>query len=128
MLRYSIFVLISVLLINDVGFTQSITSQETSQTAKVKTEVQRRGTGPKSRVKVTLRNNTEVRGYINRISDSSFELTDRNTGQTTTIAYADTSRVQGNGLSKGAKIAIIAGVGVAILVVVIAAEFKANGY
>ena len=62
MLRYSVFLLISVLLINDVSFTQSITSQETSQTAKVKTEVQRRGTGPKSRVKVTLRNNTEVRG------------------------------------------------------------------
>jgi hypothetical protein len=39
-------------------------TQETPQATKLKAEVQKRGTGEKSRVRVTLRNGTELRGHI----------------------------------------------------------------
>jgi hypothetical protein len=95
---------------------------------KVKASVQKRGIGEQSRVKVKLRNKEEIKGYINKIEDASFDVTDKTTGQATTILYIDVERIQGAGLSKGAKIGIIAGVGVAIVAVVFAAELKAHGY
>ena len=47
-------------------------------------------------------------------------MTDKKTGRATPIPYADVEKVQGSGLSKGAKIGIIAGAAVAIVAVVIA--------
>ena len=58
----------------------------------------------------------------------SFDVTDKNTGRATTIPYADVEKVQGSGLSKGAKIGIIAGVAVVTFVVVIAVALKSAGY
>jgi len=76
----------------------------------VKAEVFKRGTGEKARVKVKLRDGSEVRGYISKTNEDSFELRDKS-GKSVTIAYADVISVRKLGLSKGAKIGI--GVGVA---------------
>ena len=92
-------------------------TEEAFQPAKVKADVQKRGIGEKSRVKVRLRNKEQVKGYISKIEDASFDVTDKNTGRATTISYADVQKVQGPGLSKGAKIGI--GVGAAVVVVVV---------
>ena len=127
-MRHFALLLIGVLVLNSVAVPQTTQTQEASQSAKVKAEVQRRGTGEKSRVRVRLRNKAEVKGYISKIEDSSFDVTDKITGQATRISYGDAERVQGAGLSKGAKIGIIVGIGVAIVVVVFAAEAKAHGY
>jgi hypothetical protein len=78
--------------------------------AKAKMEVQKRGTGEKSRVRVTLSNKTEVKGYISQIGTDSFQVTSQKSGEVTTIAYTDVEKVRGQGLSKGAKIAIAVGV------------------
>jgi hypothetical protein len=97
---------------------------ETSHAAKVKAEVQKRGTGEGSKVIVKLRNsNTEVKGYISKIDETSFEVKDKKTGQATTIAYADAEKVRGPGLSTGTKVAIGVGIGaiLAVGIVVIAA-------
>jgi hypothetical protein len=95
------------------GATQ-VQTQETSQTAKVKAEVQKRGMGEESRVKAKLVNGAEVKGFISKIEEASFAVTDKKTGQTTTIPYADVQKIQGLGLSKGGKIVIAVGVGAAV--------------
>ena len=96
---------------------QQVQKQEAAQVAKTRAKVQKRGTGEKSQVKVKLVNGGEVKGYVSKIEESSFIVTDKKTGQTTAVAYADVQKIQGAGLSKGAKIALVA-VGVAVVVLV----------
>jgi hypothetical protein len=127
-MKHFAVLLVGVLVLNSVAVPQTTQTQEASQSAKVKAEVQRRGTGEKSRVRVRLRTKVEVKGYISKIEDASFDVTAKSTGQATKIPYGDVERVQGAGLSKGAKIGIIVGIGVAIVVVVFAAEAKTHGY
>ena len=87
--------------------------------AKAKSEVQKRGAGKRSRVRVTLRNTTEVKGYISRIDADTSQVADRKSGQVTTIAYQDVTRIRGGGVFSGAKIAIVAGIGVAAIVILV---------
>jgi len=108
-MKHFTILLVAVLVFNHVAVPQATQTQGASQAAKVKTEVQKRGTGEKSRVKVRLRNKAEVNGYISKIEDASFNVIDKKTGRATTIHYADVGKLQGSGLSKGAKIGIIVG-------------------
>ena len=99
------------------------------QAARVRTAVEKRGVGEMSRVKVTLNNKTQVKGYISKIDETSFGVTDIRTRQSTTIPYADVEKVGGPGLSKGAKIGIAVGVGVAVTALVIyLAACRGNSY
>jgi len=127
-MKHFILLLVAVLVFNSVAVTQATQTQGASQAAKVKTEVQKRGIGEKSRVKVRLRNKAEVKGYISKIEDASFDVIDKKTGRATTIPYADVERVQGSGLSKGAKIGIIVGSAVVTDAVVIAVGVCRAGY
>src|SRR5215469_11093144 len=122
------FCLAASLLFNSLGVAQGTETQEMVRVTKLKASVQKRGIGENSRVKVTLRKKEEIKGYISKIEDASFDVTDKTTGQPKTILYVDVEKIQGAGLSKGAKIGIIAGAAVVIVVVVFAAEFKAHGY
>ena len=127
-MKHFILLLVAVVVFNSVAVTQATQTQGASQAAKVKTEVQKRGIGEKSRVKVRLRNKAEVKGYISKIEDASFDVIDKKTGRATTIPYAEVEKVQGSGLSKGAKIGIIAGAAVVIVAVVIAVGVCGAGY
>ena len=127
-MKHVTVLLVAVLVFNSVAVAQATQTQGASQAAKVKTEVQKRGTGEKSRVKLRLRNKAEVKGYISKIEDASFDVTDKKTGRATTIPYAEVEKVQGSGLSKGAKIGIIAGAAVVIVAVVIAVGVCGAGY
>jgi hypothetical protein len=88
---------------------------------KAKAEVQRRGAGEKSHVKVRLRDKTQLKGYISRIDTDSFQLREEKTGKELTIAYDSVENIHGRGLSTGAKVAIGIGVGAAIGVAVMLA-------
>jgi hypothetical protein len=90
----------------------------TPQVAKIKAQVQKRGSGEKSKVRVTLGDGTMVKGYISNIEESSFDVNGNKTGQATSISYSDVQKVQGPGLSKGAKIGIVVVAGAAIVAVV----------
>ena len=125
-MKHFTLLLVWVLTFNNVVVAQAAQTQEASQA--VKADIQKRGIGEKSRLKVRRRNKPEVRGYISKIEDTSFEVTDKKTGQVTTIPYADVEKLQGAGLSKGAKIGLIAGLGVAIVALVIVAGLKSSGY
>ena len=92
----------------------------TQQAEEVKIEVEKRGVGEKSRVKIRLRDKTEVKGYISQIDAASFQVTDKKTGKVSTISYDAVDKVSGAGLSRGPKIAIGVGVGVAVAVIAFA--------
>jgi hypothetical protein len=90
-------------------------TSEARQDAKAKAEVQKRGVGEKSRVRVSLRDGTEVKGYISKIEENSFEVTDRKSGKAVAISYTDVSKVKGPELSKPAQVLIVVGVFVGIV-------------
>jgi uncharacterized protein HemX len=86
-------------------------------TAKIKTKVAKYGTGEKSKVKVELRNQTKIKGYVSAIADDSFTVTDKKTGTPTKIEYAQVKKVMNdNGLSTAGKIGIAVGIAVPVAI------------
>ena len=90
----------------------------------VKAEVLKRGTGEKARVKVKLRNGSEVRGYISKADQDTFDIHGKNNANVT-LAYADVLSVRKAGMSRGAKIGIAAG-GAALVIAALAAHAIAS--
>ena len=95
-------------------------TSDSKNAAKVKAEVQKRGIGKQSRLKVTLRDQTEVKGYVSQIGDASFQITNPKTQDVTTIAYADVKKVRRPGLSRSVGVAIGIGVAAAALLILLA--------
>jgi hypothetical protein len=95
------------------GVDQSLASNP-QLAEKARIEIQKRGVGEKSRVRIRLHDRTEMKGYISQIEETSFQVTDNKTGRVSTITYDSVDRVKGGGLSKGSKIAIGVGVGAAV--------------
>lgn len=129
-MRVFSLLLITILTINGLGFvgapaaraaTPQNQAPQQAQVDKIKSEVQMRGTGEKARVRVTQIKGPEVNGYISSIDESSFTVTNKQTGQATTILYTDTRNVRGPGLSRGAKIGIGVAIGVVVTAGVVAA-------
>ncbi len=99
------------LLIHDARANQNDASSD-----KVKASVAKRGTGPKAKVTVKLKDQTKLKGYISNASGDSFTLSDSKTGQPRTLAYSDVAEVKKQGgLSLAAKIGIGVGAGVGAL-------------
>jgi len=91
-------------------------NQSDAATDKVKAAVAKRGTGPKAKVTVKLKDKTKLKGFISNASGDSFTLSDSKTGQARTLAYSDVSEVKKQGgLSLVAKIGIGVGAGVGAL-------------
>lgn len=115
MFKKVVTVLLVVLVINLAGgrlaYAASKEEKQVRFAEKIKANVQKLGTGESTRVKVKLRDQTKLEGYISDVGAESFTITNRKTGMATTVAYPDVKSVQGNNLSTGAKIAI--GVGIA---------------
>ena len=86
---------------------------------KIKANVLKLGTGESTRVKVKLRDQAKLEGYISNSGTETFTVINRKTGVATTVAYPDVKSVQGNNLSTGAKIAIGVGVAVAVLFIIL---------
>ena len=84
---------------------------------KIKVNVLKLGTGEATRVKVKLRDQAKLEGYISDAGAETFTVINRKTGVATTLAYPQVKSVQGNNLSTGAKIAI--GVGIAATIIFI---------
>ena len=74
----------------------------------VKAEVLKRGTGEKAKVKGKLRNGSEVRGYISKADQDTFDIHEKN-NENVTLTYADVLSVRKSGISTAAKIGIAAG-------------------
>ena len=90
--------------------------------AKVKDGIAKLGVGRDARIKVHLRDKTKVAGYVSRAGDADFTVTDLDTGRATEVAYGDVTKVKGNNLHTGWKIAIGAGVLLTILLILVWTE------
>ena len=111
--------LIAIFTLNDSGLASQtnplpavsqMQADGTTQATKTKAEVQMRGTGERSRVRVKLRDGTDLKGYVSKIEENSFEVTDRKTGKVTSIRYDDANEVQRQGMSRTTKILIVIGI------------------
>jgi len=98
------------------SFGPTARAQSTLNTdTKAKAEVVDRLNKKETRVKVKLRNGSEVKGRITQTSENSFTLTDEKTGNHSDIVYADVLNVEGRGMSKKKKTLIAIGIGAGIL-------------
>lgn len=93
-------------------------SAHASETTKA--EVERRLSKKEERVKVKLRNGSQVKGRITQTGDTGFTLADEKTGSRTDLAYADVLDVEGRGMSKTKKIAVGVGIGVGAFAALVA--------
>jgi len=91
------------------------------QAEKIKMKVAKMGTGEKAKAKVKLHSGEKLKGYISSAGENDFVLTDKKSGKTTTIAYADVDEVGKPGLSQGTKIALIVVVAVVATAAILAA-------
>lgn len=94
--------------------------KEAQHATKVKTEIAKLGTGQAARISLKLRDKTKLSGYVAAAGAESFVVADLSTGATTTVPYPNVVQVRGNNLSTGVKIAIWAGVIVAVVIVLYA--------
>lgn len=76
---------------------------------RIKTDVARRLRDEKTNVTVRLRNGSELKGRITKAADNMFTIREK-TGSQRDISYADVTKVNGKGLSKGAKFGILTGI------------------
>ena len=92
----------------------------------VKAQVLKRGTGEKAKVKVKLHSGPEIRGYISKAGQDSFDVS-KKTGETVTIAYADVAAVRKPGMSTGAKVGIAAGAAAVLIAAALASAVASLG-
>jgi hypothetical protein len=94
-------------------------SKEERQVEKLKAGILRLGTGPEARIKVRLRDNTELSGYISEVREDSFVVVDGKTGKPRPVAYPQVAQAKGNNLSTGQKIGLAIGIGVLVVALVL---------
>ena len=104
MFRRMLSIILSGLMLSTALVSQSAsanTKKDAAPAEKARAAVQKIGTGEKARVEVRLRDNTKLKGYVSAADEDSFTVTDRKTGATTNVAYADALQVKkaGGGLS-----------------------------
>lgn len=91
--------------------------EEAKAVEKIKAKIAKLGVGEKARAQIKLRNGQKIKGYVSSAGPDDFAFTERDSGKTATVAYADVIEVKKpGGLSKGAKIAIVAGIGAGVVV------------
>lgn len=114
---------LAVLLTNVVAvqFAQAATKEEkqAQATQKIKDGVSRLGVGEKARVEIKLKDNKKLKGYIREAGPDSFVVVDSKTGVATEVAYSQVERIKGHNMSTGAQIAIFAGIGAAVVFVIL---------
>ena len=106
---------------------QSTTNEQSkldAEVAKIKAAISKRVADDKARVKIKSRSGVELKGRLTQAGTDEFTFTDEKSGQQMTMPYTDVARVNGRGLSSGAKIGIIGAivVGVAAIVLIKAAR------
>ena len=91
MLRKLVTVLLVALMMNLAGarlaYAESKEEKQARFVEKVKANVLKLGTGESARVKVKLRDQTKLEGYISDADPETFTVTNRKTGIATTVAY-----------------------------------------
>jgi hypothetical protein len=85
---------------------------------RTRVKIEKLGVGRDARVEVKLRDNTKLKGYIAGSSRDDFTVTDRKTGASQKVAYADVTQVKKPGSGFSTRNWIILGAAVAATVIV----------
>ncbi len=100
----------------------SLSTKEDRQVEKLKAGILKLGTGQEALIKVRLRNNTRLSGYISEVREDSFVVVNAKTGEPTVVAYSQVAQAKGHNLSSKAKLAItLAAVAVIAILILIGA-------
>ena len=118
-----IFKMISLVLVSSLLHSTMIAQAQTqsgSQTVTKMQHVLRKAHTKNKTVEVTLNKPIESQfkfsGKVSEISETGFILDDQKTAKTIQVAYADVREVKQKGMSKTAKILIVSGIVVAVVV------------
>jgi len=109
-----------------LAYADSKEEEQVRFTEKVKADVMKLGTGEDARVKVQMRDQRKLEGYISATDGEGFTVTNAKTGAATHVAYPQVKIVKGNNLSTGVKVAI--GVGIAIVALLLIFKDRIDGY
>lgn len=90
-----------------------------AKAASVKADITRRVAHNKAHIKIKMRDGARLNGRVEQAGDKTFAVKEDNTGKRIEVAYGDVDQVKGQGLGKGAKIGIIAGVAVGALAIAV---------
>jgi hypothetical protein len=107
------------------AFAATSAEKEAKRAEKVRTQLVKLGTGADARVRLVLRDKTKLEGFVSQSDADTFAVTDRE-GRTTTVGYGQVNKAQGHNLSTGAKIAIGAGIGAAVVLIILWSMYAAN--
>ena len=123
MFRKLVTLLLVALVINLSGVRLAYANSKEEKQArfaeKIKANVLKLGAGESARVKVKLRDQSKLEGYISDAGAETFTVTNRKTGVATTVTYPQVKSIQGNNLSTGAKIAIGVGIAAAVIFIIL---------
>lgn len=95
-------------------------TKEEKRIAKVRSEIAKLGTGTDARIKVKLKDKTQIEGYLAETDANQFVVMNAKTGEAVPVPYHSVKQVRGNNLSTGAFIAIA--FGIFIVVIILAAR------
>jgi hypothetical protein len=91
-------VLISCVILATSFAIQSVQGQAgTDAAARARVKIEKVGEGPNARVDVKLLDGTKLKGYISAKDQDSFTVTDRKTGASSVVRYAEVSEVKKSG-------------------------------
>ena len=91
---------------------QSSAEKQGEELSKIRSNVAKRGVGPKAKVKVVLLDGTKLQGYVSEAGAETFTVTETKTGGNVVVKYGQVKEVKGKGLSRGAKIGLVVGIAV----------------
>jgi hypothetical protein len=97
---------------------KSAAGKESTRVEKVRAQLAKLGTGQDARVKLELRDKARLEGYISEAGPEGFVVVNK-AGVATTVAYPQVAKAKGHNLSTGAKIAIGAGIGAGIMLLIL---------
>lgn len=129
MLRKTLTLVLVALLIQVTSLVRPIsavpnTEEDAALAQKVKADVM--GLGQQARVKVKLKDDTKLEGYISEIGAAHFVVTDDRSGTSTTLAYPQVKQVKRNNLSGGAKVGIVVAIAAAVGIVIAVAKGRST--
>lgn len=90
--------LVSTLLLSFISVSsivaQSKEEKAAAFTAEVKKRVAKLGTGPEAKLQVKLQDKTKLKGYVSKIGEDSFAMTDPKTSAETTVLYPNVTQLK----------------------------------
>lgn len=91
--------------------------EDTDAAARARVKVEKLGAGSNAAVEVKLMDGTKLKGYVSAREQDSFTVTDRKTGASSVVRYAEVSEVKKSGGGLSTKSWIIIGSAIAGAVV-----------